>query len=115
MSIQSITHVEYHCADADATAAGFCADYGFTSIPPEPGHLATAESQGARTLLLRQGGIRFLLRSATDPAHPVARYVDRHGEGVAALLDPLQQGGEPVGDGGAGAGGQVGEPPGLAL
>ncbi|MFD5086100.1 4-hydroxyphenylpyruvate dioxygenase [Kitasatospora sp. NPDC058406] len=85
MSIQSITHVEYHCADADAMAAGYCADYGFTSIPPEPGHLATAESQGARTLLLRQGGIRFLLRSATDPAHPVARYVDRHGEGVAAL------------------------------
>ncbi|MFF7454368.1 4-hydroxyphenylpyruvate dioxygenase [Kitasatospora sp. NPDC008115] len=85
MSIQSIAHVEYHCADADTAAAGLCADYGFTAATPDPDQLAAAESAGARTLLVRQGGIRFLLRSATDPAHPVARYAARHGEGVAAL------------------------------
>ncbi|MFB7471563.1 4-hydroxyphenylpyruvate dioxygenase [Kitasatospora sp. NPDC056184] len=85
MSIQSIAHVEYHCADADAAAAGLCADYGFTAVPPEPEQLAAAESANARTLLVQQGSIRFLLRSAADPAHPVARYADRHGEGVAAL------------------------------
>ncbi|WP_328953166.1 4-hydroxyphenylpyruvate dioxygenase [Kitasatospora purpeofusca] len=85
MSIQSIAHVEYHSADADATAAGLCADYGFTAVPPEPEQLAAAESAHARTVLVRQGNIRFLLRSAADPAHPVARYAARHGEGVAAL------------------------------
>ncbi|MDY0813699.1 4-hydroxyphenylpyruvate dioxygenase [Kitasatospora purpeofusca] len=85
MSIQSIAHVEYHSADADATAAALCADYGFTAVPPEPDQLAAAESAHARTVLVRQGGIRFLLRSADDPAHPVARYAARHGEGVAAL------------------------------
>ncbi|MFB8239202.1 4-hydroxyphenylpyruvate dioxygenase [Kitasatospora purpeofusca] len=85
MSIQSIAHVEYHSADADATAAELCADYGFTAVPPEPEQLAAAESANARTVLVRQGSIRFLLRSASDPAHPVARYAARHGEGVAAL------------------------------
>ncbi len=85
MSIQSIAHVEYHCADADATAAELCADYGFTAVLPDPDQLAAAESANARTVLLRQGTIRFLLRSAADPAHPVARYAARHGEGVAAL------------------------------
>ncbi|MFB8202712.1 4-hydroxyphenylpyruvate dioxygenase [Kitasatospora purpeofusca] len=85
MSIQSIAHVEYHSADADATAAALCADYGFTAVPPEPEQLAAAESAHARTVLVRQGSIKFLLRSAADPAHPVARYAARHGEGVAAL------------------------------
>ncbi|MEV6978337.1 4-hydroxyphenylpyruvate dioxygenase [Kitasatospora sp. NPDC093806] len=85
MSVQSIAQVEYHCADAEATAEALRADYGFTTVPPEPDQLATTESAGARTLLLVQGGIRFLLRSAADPAHPVARYVARHGDGVAAL------------------------------
>ncbi|WP_344340393.1 VOC family protein, partial [Kitasatospora putterlickiae] len=85
MSIQSIAHVEYHCADADAAAAGLSADYGFTIATPDPEQLAAAESTGARTVLVHQGGIRFLLRSAGDPAHPVARYAARHGEGVAAL------------------------------
>ncbi|MFJ4093853.1 4-hydroxyphenylpyruvate dioxygenase [Kitasatospora sp. NPDC089913] len=85
MSIQSIAHVEYHSADADATAADLCADYGFTAVPPEPEQLAAAESANARTVLVRQGSIRFLLRSAADPEHPVARYAARHGEGVAAL------------------------------
>ncbi|MFD4909339.1 4-hydroxyphenylpyruvate dioxygenase [Kitasatospora purpeofusca] len=85
MSIQSIAHVEYYSADADTTAAELCADYGFTAVPPEPEQLAAAESADARTVLVRQGSIRFLLRSAADPAHPVARYAARHGEGVATL------------------------------
>ncbi|MFE7190074.1 4-hydroxyphenylpyruvate dioxygenase [Kitasatospora sp. NPDC057541] len=85
MSIQSIAHVEYHCADADATAAELCADYGFAAATPDPDQLAAAESAHARTLLVQQGTIRFLVRSATDPAHPVARYAARHGEGVAVL------------------------------
>ncbi|MFE6054351.1 4-hydroxyphenylpyruvate dioxygenase [Kitasatospora sp. NPDC056446] len=79
MSIQTITHTELHCADADKTAAGLCADYGFTAAEP-----ATAPD-GSRTIELRQGTIRLHLASAADPEHPVADYVARHGDGVAVL------------------------------
>ncbi|MFB7123251.1 4-hydroxyphenylpyruvate dioxygenase [Kitasatospora sp. NPDC056273] len=79
MSIQTITHVEFHCADADKTAAGLSADLGFTADAP-----ATAPD-GSRTIGLRQGTIRLRLTSAADPEHPVAEYVTRHGDGVAVL------------------------------
>ncbi|MFJ9443315.1 4-hydroxyphenylpyruvate dioxygenase [Kitasatospora sp. NPDC101235] len=79
MSIQTITHVEFHCADADKTAAGLRADHGFTLDTP-----ATAPD-GVRTVALRQGTIRLQLTSAADPEHPVAEYVARHGDGVAVL------------------------------
>ncbi|MFJ9457064.1 4-hydroxyphenylpyruvate dioxygenase [Kitasatospora sp. NPDC101447] len=79
MSVQTITHAEFHCADADKTAAGLCADYGFTADAP-----ATAPD-GTRTVELRQGTIRLHLASAADPEHPVADFVARHGDGVAVL------------------------------
>ncbi|MER7755605.1 4-hydroxyphenylpyruvate dioxygenase [Kitasatospora sp. NPDC097643] len=79
MSIQSITHVEYHCADADKTAAGFCADLGFSA------DVAAAAPDGARTVRVHQGTIRMHLTSAADPGHPVAGFVARHGDGVAVL------------------------------
>ncbi|WP_395292749.1 4-hydroxyphenylpyruvate dioxygenase [Kitasatospora hibisci] len=79
MSIQSITHVEFHCADADLTAAGLGADHGFTVEPGVP------QPDGLRTVRLRQGSIRLHFHSAADPAHPVARYAARHGDGVAVI------------------------------
>ncbi|MFJ3788897.1 4-hydroxyphenylpyruvate dioxygenase [Kitasatospora sp. NPDC090091] len=79
MSIQSITHVEFHCADADLAAAGLGADHGFTVEPGVP------QPDGLRTVRLRQGSIRLHFHSAADPAHPVARYAARHGDGVAVI------------------------------
>ncbi|MFJ9608613.1 4-hydroxyphenylpyruvate dioxygenase [Kitasatospora sp. NPDC101176] len=79
MSIQTITHVEYHCSDADKTAAGLCADFDFTADPPVTG------PDGTRTVRLHQGSIRVHLASAADPGHPVAEFVARHGDGVAVL------------------------------
>nr|WP_223243871.1 4-hydroxyphenylpyruvate dioxygenase [Streptomyces sp. CBMA156] len=79
MSIQTITHVEFHCADADKAAAGLGADHGFTADAP------ATTPDGARTIVLRQGTIRLHLTSAADPEHPVAEYVSRHGDGVAVL------------------------------
>ncbi|MER7578534.1 4-hydroxyphenylpyruvate dioxygenase [Kitasatospora sp. NPDC097691] len=79
MSVQTITHAEFHCADADKAAAGLCADYGFTADAP-----ATAPD-GTRTVELRQGTIRLQLASAAEPEHPVADFVARHGDGVAVL------------------------------
>ncbi|MCG6497878.1 4-hydroxyphenylpyruvate dioxygenase [Kitasatospora sp. A2-31] len=79
MSIQSITHVEFHCTDAGLAAARLGADYGFTVEPGVP------QPDGLRTVRLRQGSIRLHFHSATDPAHPVARYAARHGDGVAVI------------------------------
>ncbi|MEV7598321.1 4-hydroxyphenylpyruvate dioxygenase [Kitasatospora sp. NPDC089797] len=79
MSIQTIARVEFHCADADKTAAGLCADYDFTAGPP------AVAADGTRTVDLRQGSIRLRLTSAADPGHPVSAYVARHGDGIAAL------------------------------
>ncbi|MGW6918848.1 4-hydroxyphenylpyruvate dioxygenase [Kitasatospora sp. NPDC054939] len=80
MSIQTITHVEYHCADAAQTAADLHARFGFLrdahQPPPEP---------GLQQVHVHQGTIRFRLTSAASPAHPVARYVERHGDGIAVL------------------------------
>ncbi|MFD5461951.1 4-hydroxyphenylpyruvate dioxygenase [Kitasatospora sp. NPDC127059] len=79
MSIQTIARVEFHCADADKTAAALHADYDFTTGPPN------TSADGTRTIDLRQGSIRLRLTSAADPGHPVSAYVARHGDGVAAL------------------------------
>ncbi|MFJ8622480.1 4-hydroxyphenylpyruvate dioxygenase [Kitasatospora sp. NPDC093550] len=79
MSIQTIVHAEFHCADADKAAAELCADYGFTAADP------TLGPGGTRTVELGQGTIRLQLTSAVDPGHPVAAFVARHGDGVAVL------------------------------
>ncbi|MGW4649973.1 4-hydroxyphenylpyruvate dioxygenase [Kitasatospora sp. NPDC004289] len=85
MTVQSIAHVEFHCADADRFAADLATAFDFTVTP------APAEP-GVRRIWLTQGTIRFLLASAEQPDHPIARYVERHGDGVAvfalACADP---------------------------
>ncbi|MFD8088402.1 4-hydroxyphenylpyruvate dioxygenase [Kitasatospora sp. NPDC059722] len=79
MSIQTITHVEFACADADRTAAGLRADYGFAADAPQ------TSPDGLRTVRVHQGDIRLHLVSAARPGHPVAEFVARHGDGVAVL------------------------------
>ncbi|KRB72596.1 hypothetical protein ASE03_22445 [Kitasatospora sp. Root187] len=79
MSIQSIAHVEFHCADADRFAAYLVEAYAFALEPP------VAAEPGVRRVWVRQGAIRFLLSSAEQPGHPVAEFVARHGDGVAVF------------------------------
>ncbi|MFJ9518591.1 4-hydroxyphenylpyruvate dioxygenase [Kitasatospora sp. NPDC101801] len=79
MSIQSIAHVEFHCADADRFAAYLVEAYAFALEPP------VAAEPGVRRVWVRQGTIRFLLSSAEQPTHPVAEFVARHGDGVAVF------------------------------
>ncbi|WP_031068531.1 4-hydroxyphenylpyruvate dioxygenase [Streptomyces sp. NRRL WC-3742] len=79
MTVQTISHVEFHCEDADKYAAGLCADYGFTAEAP------VAAPDGTRTIALHQGTIRLHLADAADPGHPVSSFVARHGDAVAVL------------------------------
>ncbi|MFJ5921038.1 4-hydroxyphenylpyruvate dioxygenase [Kitasatospora sp. NPDC092948] len=88
MTIQTITHVEYHCADVGQTAAELRTGFGFRRDAEQP-----VWQPGVRTVHLHQGSIRMRLYSSEIADHPVARYVERHGEGVAVLAlgcaDPL--------------------------
>jgi 4-hydroxymandelate synthase len=82
MKIHEIDHVEFCVADVDAFAAPLIDAYAFQIHGrggPESGR--TQE----RSLLLRHGRIQLLLRSGLTPDHPAARYVARHGDGVAAI------------------------------
>ena len=87
MTVQGIAHIEYHCADAEQAAADLVAGFGFGRDPGQPG-----SAEGVQTVHLSQGAIRLRLSSAEAADHPVARFVQRHGDGVAVLalgcLDP---------------------------
>ena len=80
MTIQGIAHIEYHCADAEQASADLVAGFGFHRDAEQP-----AGGDGVHRVHLTQGGIRLRLGSAADPDHPVGRFVERHGDGVAVL------------------------------
>ena len=80
MSIQAITHIEYHCADAAQSADDLATGFGFRPDLRQP-----ARQPGLHSVHLHQGGIRLRLRSARSADHPVARFVQRHGDGVAVI------------------------------
>jgi 4-hydroxymandelate synthase len=82
MNVTTVDHVEFYVGDAEQFAQFLRTKLGFRLLGkggPETG-LA-----GQRTLLLGHGGIRLLVTSALTPDHPVARYVEEHGDGVACL------------------------------
>lgn len=82
MKISGVDHVEFHVGDARQAAYYLCRAFGFKvrgQGGPETG------LPGQRSLLLAQGGIRILLTSGLAAEHPAARYVARHGDGVAVV------------------------------
>lgn len=82
MNIGTIDHLEFYVADADQSASYLCDAYGFQIH----GHGdASTGLAGCRSILLRQREITMLLTAATDPAHPAAGYVQRHGDGLAVI------------------------------
>ncbi|MEN3307804.1 MAG: 4-hydroxymandelate synthase [Micromonosporaceae bacterium] len=82
MDIHGFDHIELYVGDANATAFLLCTAFGFRvagASGPETG------LTGQRSLLLRQGGVNLILTSALSGTHPAARYVSRHGDGVAVI------------------------------
>jgi len=73
MAVSTVDHIEFHVADARASAAELCDGFGFTEA---------GRSYGS--VRLCQGDITFVLTEAT-PGHPAERYVQRHGAGVAVI------------------------------
>ncbi|MFI7575593.1 4-hydroxyphenylpyruvate dioxygenase [Micromonospora sp. NPDC049497] len=82
MDIRGIDHIELYVGDARQAAFYFCRAVGFGLLGqggPETG-LA-----GQRSLLLGQADIRMVLTSGLTADHPAARYVQRHGDGIAVV------------------------------
>ncbi|MFC1411618.1 4-hydroxyphenylpyruvate dioxygenase [Streptacidiphilus sp. N1-12] len=80
MTIHTISHIEYHCADAAQSAADLVTGFGFAPDARQPDR-----RPGVHAVHLHQGAIRLRLSSADAADHPVARFVEQHGDGVAVI------------------------------
>lgn len=76
--IDGIDHVEFYVEDAAAAAAELTGAFGLTAGAPRRTAHTQSITVGGRDIALQ-------LTSATDPAHPAARYVARHGDGVGLI------------------------------
>ena len=91
MKIHGIDHVEYYVADLEKTAEGLCGSYGFRLAG------RSAASSGKRSVLLQHGQIKMLLTAPAAADDPVATYLARHGDGIAARLAIVAAVDEPAG------------------
>ncbi|MGW2299334.1 4-hydroxyphenylpyruvate dioxygenase [Streptomyces violaceorubidus] len=75
-----LDHVELYVSDLDRKTGQWVEDYGFTVAGT-----AGSESEGFRSVALRQGRIVLVLTEGTGEEHPAAAYVHTHGDGVARI------------------------------
>jgi 4-hydroxymandelate synthase len=80
MNIEGIDHVGFRVADAQRAAADLVAGYGFRRAAgragePSPPHRAEVV----------QGRVRLRLSSPAAPGDAAARFLERHGDGVAVI------------------------------
>lgn len=89
LNIAGIDHVEFYVADAVQSAAELCAGFGFRITGRSSGETGLPGYQaglpGGQSVLTGQHDIKVLFTSATDPAHPAAEFVRRHGDGPAVI------------------------------
>lgn len=82
MHVSALDHIELFVDDVERTAVRLCEAFGFAVCGY--GGLDTSAA-GARSILLRQGGITLLITTALDDGHRAAEYVRKHGDGVAVV------------------------------
>lgn len=75
--LRSIDHVGHAVRDLDAAVAHYRLVLGAELV-----HTETMERDGVREALLAVGGGYVQLLEATRPDSPVARFIERNGEGV---------------------------------
>jgi 4-hydroxymandelate synthase len=78
VDIQRVDHVELYVGDAQQMTFYLCGAFGFEVL----GQGGTA---GQRSVLLGHGDIRLLLTSGLRAGDPATSFVQRHGDGVAAI------------------------------
>lgn len=82
MSDLSVSHVEFFVGDARQAAFYYRTAFGFEAIAEGGPETGLADR---RSILLAQGDIRLLMTSDLTSDGTVARYVARHGDGVANI------------------------------
>ncbi|MFJ8299087.1 4-hydroxyphenylpyruvate dioxygenase [Streptomyces sp. NPDC094447] len=82
LSTAHLDHVELQVADLATTVDRLTTAYGFEVLAPAAHR---HRGGGHLTALLGQHGIRLLVVQALDATHPARTFVERHGDGVAAI------------------------------
>mgnify|MGYP002399926864 FL=1 len=80
--INGTDHIEFYVGNAKQAAHYYQSAFGFHLVAyrgPETGERSKV------SYVLQQGKIRFVLSSAFDPDHEIARHVNLHGDGVKVL------------------------------
>jgi 4-hydroxymandelate synthase len=99
--ITRIDHLELYVTDADEAGPGFARHYGSVA--------RRRQESGTTTWTVESADVRVLFTSSRSPEDPVARFVDRHGDGVAAIAlaapdvraafrEIVARGGRPLGE-----------------
>jgi methylmalonyl-CoA/ethylmalonyl-CoA epimerase len=87
--MKSIAHIGVAVKDMKASSELFRKLLGRS-----PDHVETVPDQKVSTALFRFGGTAIELTAATDATSPIARFIDRRGEGVHHIsfaVDDLEQ------------------------
>ena len=80
--IKRIDHVEFYVGNARQAAVFYATCFGFANTAYRG--LETG-CRDAASYLMEQGDIRFVLTSPLVPDHPIARHLQRHGDGVGLI------------------------------
>ncbi len=80
--IKRIDHLEFFVGNARQAAFFYANCFGFTNTAYRGLETGTRDTT---SYLMEQGDVRFVLTSALTPAHPVARFVHEHGDGVGVI------------------------------
>jgi len=80
--IKRMDHLEFYVGNARQAAVFYAARYGFTNTAYRGLETGCRETA---SYLMEQGDIRFVLTSPLTPDHPIARHVQRHGDGVGVI------------------------------
>ncbi len=78
-----IDHIHFFVVDAEASRHWFTQTLGFQAI-------AHGKNAHTQTVVMEQGGIRFVLSSPLTAASPVAQFLQSHPPGVADLAFQVQ-------------------------
>lgn len=80
--IRRIDHLEMYVGNAKQAAAFYATTYGYAPVAYRGLETGTRDTA---SYLLQQGDIRLVLTSALNPAHPIAKHVCEHSDGVGVI------------------------------
>jgi 4-hydroxyphenylpyruvate dioxygenase len=80
--IRKVDHLELYVGNAKQAAAFYASAFGFANIAYRG--LETKYREAA-SYVMEQGDVRLVLTTALNPAHPIAKHVCEHGDGVGVI------------------------------